>query len=120
MQYTITVNQLAYQKHFPDLNFCHAAIVDWFTKFTHSPKVSRLDDDDNLYYWIDYENARKALPILGISNNDSMRLLIKALCNEKILELHPSNLRSHSHDRSGGSWIAFGDRYSLTFSEGDN
>ena len=121
MQYTITVNQFAYRTHFPDLNFCHAAIVDWLYWFTRSPKVGRLEYEGKLYYWIDYEKGIEALPILGISSRDSLYLLVKVLCNEKILELHPCNLRHSYHDSPcTGSWIAFGDRYPLTFSEGDN
>ena len=108
MQYTITVNQFAFRKHFPLLNISHAAIVDWFSRFTHSSKISRLEYEGKTYYWLQYDKAREELPILGITNKDSMRRLIKAICNENILEAHPDN------QAMGRSYFAFGDRYDLT------
>ena len=108
MQYTITVNQFAFCKYFPLLNISHAAIVDWFTRFTHSSKISRLEHEGKIYYWLQYDKAREELPILGISSKDSMRRLIKALCNENILEAHPHN------QAMGRSYFAFGDRYEFT------
>jgi len=113
MQYNILVNQAAYQKNFPDLIFCHAAIVDWFTKFTHSPKINRLEHEGKIYYWLQYEKCRDELPILGFSNKDSIRNLIRALCSEGILEAHPKN------KQMGRSYFAFGDRYVLTNSTDD-
>jgi len=112
MQYTITVNQLAYQTHFPDLNLSHAAIVDWFSRFTHSKKVSRLEHKGKTYYWLKYDKANSELPILGLSHPDSMRRLVKALCTAQILEAHPDN-------QKGRSYFAFGDRYDLTHSTDD-
>ena len=111
MQYTITVNQLAYQTHFPDLNLSHAAIVDWFSRFTHSKKVSRLEHKGKTYYWLKYDKANSELPMLGLSHPDSMRRLVKALCTAQILEAHPDN-------QKGRSYFAFGDRYELTHSIG--
>lgn len=105
MQYTITVNQFAFRKHFPLLNISHAAIVDWFSRFTHSSKIARLEYEGKTYYWLQYDKAREELPILGISNKDSMRRLVKALCTENILEAHPDN------QAMGRSYFAFGDRY---------
>ena len=108
MQYTITVNQLAYQKHFPDLNFCHAAIVDWFGRLAHSGRTHRIDYDGNFFYWLQFW-AKEELPILGLSK-DSFWQIVEDLCNEKILKRHPAD----------SAYFAFGDRYLLTFSEGDN
>jgi hypothetical protein len=113
MQYTITVNQFAFCKYFPLLNISHAAIVDWFTRFTHSSKISRLEHEGKIYYWLQYDKAREELPILGISSKDSMRRLIKALCNENILEAHPHN------QAMGRSYFAFGDRYDLMHTSAD-
>ena len=112
MQYSITVNQLAYQTHFPDLNLSHAAIVDWFSRFTHSKKVSRLEHKGKTYYWLKYDKANSELPMLGLSHPDSMRRLVKALCTAQILEAHPDN-------QKGRSYFAFGDRYELTHSIDD-
>lgn len=62
MQFSITVDQFAYQTHFPNLNFCHAAIVDWFSRHA-----------------------------LGISSRDSFWQIVEDLCNEKILKRHPAD-----------------------------
>lgn len=110
MQYTITVNQLAYQTHFPDLNLSHAAIVDWFSRHAHGGKYSILDRFGETFYWLPYNWIEEELPILGISSRDSFWQIVEDLCNEKILKRHPAD----------SAYFAFGDRYPLTFSEGYN
>lgn len=104
MQYTVVINQAAYMAHFPGLRMAHIAIVDWFTKFTHSPKIKKLIHQGQNYFWMKYEKVLEELPVLGVAKRQLQRI-VKQLCEVGILQAHPDNARM------GQSFFAFGENY---------
>ena len=104
MQYTIAINQAAYMAHFPGLRMAHIAIVDWFSKFTHSPRIKKIIHDGQNYFWMRYEKVLEELPVLGVAKRQLQRI-VKQLCDVGILQAHPDNARM------GQSFFAFGENY---------
>jgi len=91
MKYNIRINQYAIINNGFDLDLIDAAILDFFESFVHTGKMATLYHNNKSYYWFDYKKIIEEMPMLGIKSKDGVYRRIKSMCEQELLEAHPSN-----------------------------
>ena len=107
MEYTLTISQKAIAENFPTLDIKDAAIVDFLSRFSHSPKIQKKIEDGKIYYWFDYGKIESENPLLRLGE-EAIRKRLREMCGLGIFESHPSNSGSRK------VFFAFGPKYELT------
>lgn len=88
-EYSVTVKQ----KAFVDIGRAYkikfdptdAMIYDFLTGFVHLPRVEQWQVGGRTYYWVAYSKICDELPLIGIKDNEAIRLRLNRLIKSKIL-----------------------------------
>ena len=106
MEYTLSISQKAIAENFPGLDIKDAAIIDFLGRFSHSKKIQKKIEGNEIFYWFDYKKIATENPLLRL-NNEAVRKRIREMCALRILISHPLN-------RGGKVFFAFGENYEKT------
>ena len=71
-----------------------AVFLRWFADYAYSGNMESVLHDNQHYFWIDYDNVVRELPISGLSHRDSLRRRLKKLCRAGVLRAH-SQIRQY-------------------------
>jgi hypothetical protein len=84
MKYTIMgFSQMKMIELDMDLNDC--LILRYLIDFKDSGKMHREIIEDEVYYWVRYDELKKDIPIININSKDVLRRHIKKMVDNKIL-----------------------------------
>lgn len=83
MHFTINANQKQLQKHCPDLNINHYAIIDVLKSMclSHSEEIreSRITKDGRQYTWVDLQHVIEELPCLTFNSTGTLSKRVKEI-----------------------------------------
>lgn len=103
MNYTITINQFAGEKYFPDLDIIDLAIFDYLQKFY--PSADKFNDIHGIWFWVSHKKIIEDMPKLKINSKAGIIRRINNLVDCDILERHPESQQlSKSYYRIGENW----------------
>lgn len=98
MQYTIHANQKVLLKIAPELDISHYAIIDYLKKLclSNSEKIKKkrhVDDDGNVWTWVDLSTVIKQLPCLKINTKSTISKRIQDVIKSGLFDGKRKNQR---------------------------
>lgn len=96
------------------LDLKDALLLRYFVDFRDTESMSMIIVEGKPYYWLNYRHLKADIPVIGISNNDSLRKRLKKLENCKVL--------GHYHKLEGGSYSYYclGENYKYLIQKGED
>jgi len=94
MQYSVSINQKAFQELAPDCDIIDAAIFDFIARFMATNAIDTNNKNDKIWYWISYQKIVDELPIIGIKSKRAIYNRMQKLIDAGLLESDPENQRT--------------------------
>lgn len=105
MKFSININQKAIVDSGFNLDMVDAAILDFLKDWVYNGKIKKIELHGNSFYWLDYGNLIREMPLLGIKSKDGLYRRFKKMCDMEILNAHPDN------QTMGKTYFSFGKNY---------
>lgn len=91
MKWNININQKAIVDLGIDIDVIDASILDQCFNYSHDEGIAKIFLRDKVYYWFDYNQVIRQLPLLKIKSKDSVYRRFKKMTEVGLLEPHPNN-----------------------------
>lgn len=104
-KYNILINQRAVIENNLDLDLIDCAIFDFIKSFSNSPRCTKIQADDGIFFWISHKLIIEQMPLLGIKTPQGIIKRIDKLIIAGMIE------RSANCEALGKSIYRFGPAY---------
>lgn len=94
MQYTVTINQEAFQRVAPELDIIDATIFDFIQKFMATKAIEKKEEEGEFWYWFSWKKIRDELPMINLTTRQSIYNRIEKLIDSKLLKRCPTNQKN--------------------------